>query len=106
MTTTSQHSPPGADLDGTSVFRRCPSPQLEWVEVGGEIVAWTEPNESLHLFDSISSLVFQLMDGSATIDQTVTDLREVFAADEATLRKDVLDCVVSLEALGAVERVA
>lgn len=105
MTATHPQGPPAVDLDGAAVFRRCPSPQLEWVEVGGEVVAWTQANESLHLFDSISSLVFQLMDGQASLDQTVSDLLQGFAIDEATLRRDVLACVTSLESLGAVERV-
>lgn len=98
MTTTPQ-------VTAQTVLRRRPSPDVEWVEVDGEIVAWSQEKESLHLLDPIASLVFQLCDGEATLATTSDDLAEAFGRDAASVADDVLAFAASLEEMSIVERV-
>lgn len=93
-------------LDASLVFRIRDSPAVEWVEVDGEIVAWTEANESLHLFDNIAALVFRLMDGTTTLGGTIDDLGHAFGRPTEEIAPDVTACVAHLESAGVIERVA
>lgn len=88
-----------------TVLRRRRSPDVEWVEVDGEIVAWSQENESLHLLDPIASLVFQLCDGEATLATTSDDLADAFGRAAAGVVDDVLEFAAALEAMNIVERV-
>lgn len=76
--------------------RRRSSPDLEWVEVDGEVVAWTRDPDGLHRLDQIATLVFQLSDGSTTIQQTVAELAEAFDVDPERVRVDVERCLRSM----------
>lgn len=100
------HTVTADDVVPTTVIRRLTSPHVEWVDVSGEIVVWNEPRESLHLLDPIASLVFQLLDGEASVGSTVRDLAEAFGRGPEEIEADVLTCAASLESLGLVERVA
>jgi hypothetical protein len=107
MTGTESHAAAAAvDLGPSAVLARRPSPAVEWVEVDGEIVAWNADGESLHLLDPIASLVFQLMDGEATLEVTIADLGEAFGRPPEQIGPDVLRCAASLEEMGLLERVA
>ena len=105
MTTTdiisSEPVAPGVE----SVLRRRPTPHVEWVEVDGEIVAWNQDAESLHLLDQIASLIFQLCDGVTQLSETVLDLADVFGRNADLVEADVLSCAASLLANGLVEDV-
>lgn len=85
-----------AAVGGDTVLARVASPRLEWVEVGGEIVAWEAVGEQLHLLDRIASLIFQLCDGVVTLDQTVDDLATIFGQPAAGIEGDVHGCAVQL----------
>jgi coenzyme PQQ synthesis protein D (PqqD) len=107
MTETESHTAARAvALGASTVLARRPSPTVEWVEVDGEIVAWNADGESLHLLDPIASLVFQLMDGEATLAVTIDDLAEAFGRPPEQIEPDVLRCAASLEEMGLLERVA
>lgn len=99
-------APAVVDLEPALVFRRFASPDVEWVEVDGEIVAWSEEHESLHLLDSIASLVFQLMDGQTTLAITIDDLADAFGRTPQEIAPDIKACVAALEQMGMLERVA
>ena len=75
------------------VPRRIPSPQLEWVEVDEEVVAWSQHTDGLHRLDRIATLVFQLADGETPLSQTISDLAEAFGAEAGQVEVDVLSCV-------------
>ena len=97
MSTTETSAPVAAPaISGTTVLARVASPRLEWVEVVGEIVAWDAVEEQLHLLDHIASLIFQLCDGEATLDQTVDDLAAVFGQPVSTIEADVRGCAAQL----------
>ena len=92
-------------LTTETVLRRRPSPLVEWVEVDGEIVAWDQEGEALHLLDPIASLIFQLCDGTASLAVTVNDLAEAFGREPASLTDDVLAGAAALEEKKLVEPV-
>lgn len=97
---------PTTAVDVTSVFRRRLPPHVEWVQVNDDAVAWNSEKESLHLLDPIATLVFQLMDGTASVQATVDDLAEAFARPGLDIERDVLACVANLEEIGMLERVS
>ncbi len=92
-------------MDPRTVLRRRPSPAVEWVEVAGEVVAWNDDTQSLHLLDPIAALVFQLCDGRASIERTATELAEVYRRDAAEILHDVCTFAGRLRDLGIVEAV-
>ncbi len=96
-------APPPAPGD---VLRRRPRPDVEWVEVEGEIVAWNAEGESLHLLDPVASIIFQLLDGVTCLEVTSRELAEAFDRDLEQVRADVLGFAAALEAIGVVEPVA
>lgn len=93
----------GSALEASTVLRRLPSPRVEWVDVEGEIVAWNEDSQSLHLLDSIAALIFQLLDGVTPLGTTAAELADVFSRDVAEVAADVLTLAASLQEIGIVE---
>lgn len=104
--TESRAAADAVELGPSAVLARRPSPAVEWVELDSEIVAWNADGESLHLLDPIASLVFQLMDGEATLAVTIDDLAEAFGRPPEQIEPDVVHCAASLEEMGLLERVA
>ena len=92
-------------LEPSAVLRRRPGPDVEWVEVDGEIVAWNADSESLHLLDPIAALVFQLLDGVSTLETTSQDLAGAFNRDIDQVRADVLRFAAALQDIGVAERI-
>jgi len=103
--TSSGPAPEDTTIEPGAVLRRRPSPDVEWVLVEGEVVAWNADSESLHLLDRIASVVFQLLDGVTPLKVTIQELAEAFSRDVAELEADVLTFAVSLQEIGIVERV-
>ena len=90
-------------LDPTTVVRRKKPPLVEWVEVEGEIVAWNDETQDLHLLDPIAALIFQLCDGSATLHDNIADLAQAFGQPAEVIAVDVHVCLANLLTLGLVE---
>jgi hypothetical protein len=88
-----------------TVLARRDEPHVAWVEVEGEVVAWVQESESMHLLDPIGAVIFQLCDGTASLADTIGDLSEAFGRPQDSVRGDVLSFAASLEAMGLVERV-
>ena len=105
-TTTKGQVPQAPAPAPSDVMRRRPSPDVEWVEVGGEIVAWNAVGESLHLLDPVAAIIFQLLDGITPLEVTSRELAEAFGRDLEQVRADVLGFAAALEGIGVVERVA
>ncbi len=82
-----------------------PSPAIEWVDVEGEIVAWNEERESLHLLDPVAGIIFQLCDGVTPLRVTLEEVAAAFGREPTEIAADVRECAVSLTDLGLVERV-
>lgn len=95
----------GSTLDRAVVLRRRPSPDVEWVEIDGQVVAWNETTETLHLLDPTAGLVYQLLDGRSSLIEIVLDLAAAFENDLGQVERDVLRLASSLEAMALVERV-
>lgn len=95
----------GRKLDPAVVLRRRPSPDVEWVEIEGEVVAWNETTETLHLLDPTAGLVYQLLDGRSSLAEIVSDLAAAFDGDVGQVERDVLRLASSLENMTLVERV-
>lgn len=89
--------------DASLVLARRPTPHVEWVEIEGEAVAWNAEEGALHRLDPIATLVFQLCDGSETLERTVADLAEAFGQPVESLEEDVLGCAGRLLDGGLVE---
>jgi hypothetical protein len=92
-------------LHTDTVLRRRPSPEVDWVDVGGQVVAWAEESKSLHLLDPIASLVFLLIDGRTTLGVTADELADSFGTTVGQVEPDVLRFAASLRALAIVEEV-
>ena len=91
-------------LDSTTVLRRRSSPDVEWVEVEGQIVAWNENTQALQLLDPIASLVYQLLDGRSALGEIIVDLGAEFGREVAEVESDVLQLASSLLSMNLVER--
>lgn len=96
-------NPTNSMVHADSVPRRRLGPDVEWVDVDGEVVAWVQETESLHILDPIASLVFQLCDGTAAVSSTTEDLATAFGRDPESIVSDVLTCVASLQEQRLVE---
>lgn len=90
-------------LSPESVLRRLPSPQVCWVEVDGEAVAYDAGGDALHLLDPIASLVWGLLDGETSLRQTSDELARAFGEDPQRILDDVLRLGEHLTGMGIVE---
>jgi hypothetical protein len=61
---------------------------VEWVLVDGEVVA-VDAAERVHLIPSPGALLWQLIDGSVSVDELALDVADVFGVDLETARADV-----------------
>jgi hypothetical protein len=67
-----------AEVVGLVVSRREP-PVLEAVEVAGETVVYDSRTRSLHLFDTIGTLVWSALDGARSVDEVARVLTAAFS---------------------------
>jgi Coenzyme PQQ synthesis protein D (PqqD) len=105
VTSQATETPAGPQLHPDTVLRRRPSPEVDWVDVGGQVVAWADEPGSLHLLDPIASLVFLLIDGQTTLRITAAELADSFGTETAQVERDVLRFAASLCDLAIVEEV-
>lgn len=62
-------------------------------EVGDEGVIFDPTTQQMHRLDPQARLVWQLLDGSATLEETCVEIAEAFGADLAQVRADVVSLV-------------
>lgn len=67
-------------------------------EVGGEGVIFDPTTQQMHRLDPLARLLWQLLDGVATLEETCTEIAELFGADLEQVRNDVVALVLDLEA--------
>ena len=60
------------------------------VEIEGERVLYDESHDSLHLLDSIASVVWPLLDGTTPLRETCGELADAFGVEVARVEGDVL----------------
>lgn len=92
-----------ADLGPDTVLAQPASLQVEWVDVGDQVIVWDGAEGELHLLDPIATLVFRLCDGSTTLGETVADLARLFSRETSEIRDDVVRCVETLRRNGLVQ---
>lgn len=64
------------EIDGSFVPRL--RPQVVSVEIEGGSVIFLEGTASVHRFDRLAAIVLSCFDGSATLDELIADLRDLF----------------------------
>lgn len=83
---------PTTEVIGLTLVRGT-SPDLEWIEVEGETIVWSESTQELHRLDPIATLIFRLCDGRSTVADTVEDLARSFAVPSSEVTADIEHCV-------------
>lgn len=66
------------------------------VEIDGEAVLFDGATWALRLLDPMATILWSCFDGSATIEELVSDLSDVFRADALEVRRDVMSLVGQL----------
>jgi hypothetical protein len=85
----------GSTLDGSS--RPAVRDGLTTEEIDGELLVFDPVAVRIHQLDPLGALVWQLLDGSATVDELVEDLAEGFGAPEDRVRGDLAALLEKLE---------
>lgn len=70
------------------------------VELDGELVVLDLDAGSLHHLDPLATVIWACLDGTGTVAEIVTDLAEVFGADQDMVETDVVALVERLDAEG------
>jgi PqqD family protein of HPr-rel-A system len=81
-------------------------PWVAAVELDGETVLFDERSGRMHLLDAVATVVWQRLDGSATLDSLARDLSAAFGAGEDRVRADVTAFLRQLERERLLEGVA
>lgn len=74
-----------------------PGPWVATIELDGEAVLFDERSGSLHLLDPVATLVWNRLDGAATLADLATDFSTTFAADRSRVRDDLMTFVCQLD---------
>jgi hypothetical protein len=67
------------------------NPAVEWVELDGEVVIYDGDRHQAILINATGALLWQLFDGTATVDELADDVVAVFGVS----REDALDDVLT-----------
>jgi hypothetical protein len=73
---------------------------VEEAELDGELVLYNPVDHRIHHLDRTGSLVWQLLDGSATIAELIDDIAGVFGTPPAVVEQDVRALVTELHTEG------
>lgn len=68
------------------------------LELDGEILVYLPATRDVHRLDRIGALVWNLLDGRATVDELVSDLAAAFEVDQDMVRGHVADLLHQLGA--------
>jgi hypothetical protein len=94
--------PVEADSNDTVLLMTKPEARADvlFSEVGGEAVIFDPATQQMHRLDPRARLVWQLLDGTATLDQTCHEIAEAFGAELDDVRRDVAALVHDLQSRG------
>ena len=98
-----------ADISPDSIdggFRPRRREAVASVVLDGEAVLFDGTNGHSHLLNPIASIVWQTLDGEASIDELVDELADLYRADRTTIRADVLTLTQELGRQGLLHGVA
>jgi hypothetical protein len=70
------------------------------VDSDGELVLYDVATNRTALLDARAALVWQVLDGTVTIAELVSDLSDVFGIDRGVIRADVIALLRQLHHLG------
>ncbi len=87
-----------AAYDPSTVLR--PAPDLHVEHIDGETVVYDPLRRDLHLLDTRATAVWDLLDGTRTLDEVCTELAAVFGAPVEVLRADLPVVVADLRERG------
>jgi PqqD family protein of HPr-rel-A system len=76
------------------------------VELDGQAVLYHEELGAVYVLNPTATVVWECLDGSATIDALCAELAEAFSVDVATVREDVLNVVRQFAEQGLLHEVA
>ena len=93
-----------ADIDGA--FAPLPRSDVTAVVLEGEAVVLAEGASSAHYLDELATLVWDTFDGEATIDELAEDFADVFGAEVAVVRDDIISLTQNIGRAGLLEGVA
>ena len=93
-----------ADIDGG--FAPLPRSDVTAVVLEGEAVVLAEGASSAHYLDELATLVWNTFDGGSTIDELAEDFADVFGADIAVVRDDIVHLTQNIGRAGLLEGVA
>lgn len=68
-------------------------PDVAWVEIDGEVVAFDPVHTRSYVLNATAGLIWKLLDGSDAIEVLAADLAEAFGADPEQVRSDVVTTV-------------
>ncbi|MST34925.1 PqqD family peptide modification chaperone [Acidimicrobiaceae bacterium USS-CC1] len=68
-------------------------PDVAWVELDGQVVAFDPVRMTSYVLNATAGLIWQLLDGSDTVEVLSADLAAAFGADLDQIRSDVLTTV-------------
>jgi peroxiredoxin len=94
------------DIDGSFVPRRIPG--AAHVELDGDVVLGVRTGSSLQTFclNRMGGVIWECFDGSASLDELIDDLSDVFAADREVVAQDVIQLTQQLGLHGLLDGVA
>lgn len=73
-------------------------PGVEAVDVDGQLVLWEPHSNQVHRLDPTASLLWPLLDGSATVTELALDVADVFGIRVKQAERDIAALVESLAA--------
>jgi hypothetical protein len=92
-------------LDEDWVLRRHNPPRLEHVEVAGETVVYDCEAGSLHLLDPVATVIWTLLDGTASLRETSEQIAGIFGRPVDEVLQHVCTLAAQLADVGLVHRV-
>jgi hypothetical protein len=76
---------------------------VEAVDVDGELVLWEPLGNRVHRLDRTASLLWPLLDGTATVGELSEDVADVFGIDATQAATDLEALLGSLAQLGLLD---
>lgn len=89
-----------SDIGERTVAAR--SPDIGYVEVDGQGVCYDADADEMHLLSPVAGLLWNCLDGSASVSEISTDLAEAFSQDYSAVRNSVFMALVDFAKKGLI----
>jgi thiol-disulfide isomerase/thioredoxin len=87
-------------------FVPSPRPNVTAVVLDGEAVLLAEGSGAAHYLDGIATLVWNMFDGAAALDELAEDFAEVFHAESSVVREDLVTLTRKIGRAGLLQGIA